>query len=381
MSLLTTLAKAGEEILHSFEAIEDMIQHTQSYPPTRALFVLKLREDYSQETLVNFDKQQVATGMFNSATFVSDMLNSQGIAAKVVVVVDNNCIDREVTAFGATHVFIEGYWVVPEKFSELIPLHPDTDWIVRCHSEIPFLAQEGIALDWTYGYLKRGVKVAGNSPRIVSDLRVIANQIDNEWTRDTIEIMCPYLPNYYPIDKMMSYEASHDSDYLDIGCFGAIRPLKNHLMQAIGAIRYADSLKKKLRFHVNQGRIEMNGANTIKNLKALFAGSTNHELVEHPWTGHDEFLTIIRGMDLCMQVSFTETFNIVTADAVSVGVPVVMSPEIWWASGPFASPNDSVDIFNKLQHIHRFAFNVVHQNQEDLRIYSRGSVRKWLEYF
>lgn len=52
------------------------------------------------------------------------MLNRNGIESKVVVVIDNNCIDKEVTAFKPTHAIIEGLWVVPEKFDVLKKLHP-----------------------------------------------------------------------------------------------------------------------------------------------------------------------------------------------------------------------------------------------------------------
>jgi len=33
-------------------------------------------------------------------------------------------------------------------------------------------------------------------------------------------------------------------------------------------------------------------------------------------------------MDICMQVSFSETFNIVAADCIASGVPVIVSSEI-----------------------------------------------------
>jgi hypothetical protein len=33
-------------------------------------------------------------------------------------------------------------------------------------------------------------------------------------------------------------------------------------------------------------------------------------------------------MDVCLQVSFTETFNIVSADAVANYIPIVVSDEI-----------------------------------------------------
>ena len=43
---------------------------------------------------------------------------------------------------------------------------------------------------------------------------------------------------------------------------------------------------------------------------------------------HESFIELVKSMDMCLQVSFTETFNIVTADAVANSVPVVVSSEM-----------------------------------------------------
>jgi hypothetical protein len=54
-------------------------------------------------------------------------------------------------------------------------------------------------------------------------------------------------------------------------------------------------------------------------------------------------------MDLGMQVSFSESFNIVTADFVAAGTPIVASDDIEWM--PYflkAKPNSYTDIVQKL---------------------------------
>jgi len=117
---------------------------------------------------------------------------------------------------------------------------------------------------------------------------------------------------------------------ISIGCFGALRPLKNHLQQAIWAMMFADKIGKHLEFHINRSEFEKDESSPVlKNLHSLFS-STPHTLVEHPWVEHDEFLKLVKTMDLGLQMSFTETFNIVTADFVYCGVPIVVSDEIDW---------------------------------------------------
>jgi hypothetical protein len=345
----------------------------------RALFILKLREDYGQD--VSHYKPSVASGMFNSATFVADMLNNQGIEAKVIVVIDNNCIDREVTAYKPTHVFIEGYWVVPEKFDVLKPLHPKVQWIVRCHSEVPFLAQEGIAMEWTFNYWKRGIAVAGNAPRIHKELQLLAHNYPERAA--SVSKLTPYLPNYYPITDQVWIHHSpwRRRTELNIGCFGAVRPMKNHLAQAIAAIEFANFLELPLKFHINLGRNEMMGANVLKNLRGLFDNVANAELVEITWTNHDEFLDVIRGMDMCLQVSFTETFNIVTADTVVVGVPVVTSPEIAWASkSTWADPTSTDNMVCKMKDVWVNARKYCRESLDGLAGYSLRSITDWTEF-
>ena len=60
---------------------------------------------------------------------------------------------------------------------------------------------------------------------------------------------------------------------IDIGAYGAIRPLKNQLLQALAAIKFAESIGKTLRFHINITRIENNGDPVLKNLRNLFSNS------------------------------------------------------------------------------------------------------------
>lgn len=53
------------------------------------LFILKRREDYSQDPSYS-GSYQIATGMWNSAMFVSEMLLSNGKDSAVEMVVDAN---------------------------------------------------------------------------------------------------------------------------------------------------------------------------------------------------------------------------------------------------------------------------------------------------
>jgi len=208
-------------------------------------------------------------------------------------------------------------------------------------------------------------------------------QVRNNWTNQQTWSRVLYQPNFYPQDYVTK-QFNKDKDYVDVGCFGAIRPLKNHLLQAFAALEFAGRIGKKLRFHVNAGRIEMNGSPVLNNLKGLFEqlAGTGHEMINHQWCPREDFLKICAQMDIGLQVSFSETFNIVGADLVSQGVPLVGSVEIPWSSNYFnADPTNSHDIANKLYRSYVMPQVNVWLNQRKLTNYTTQTRKVWTKYF
>lgn len=331
-------------------------------------FILKRRETYyvgEDDNCYSGGYNLLHSGLFNSASFVCDMLKTMGYETEIVHVIDNNFIDREVTRFKPDIVVIEAYWVVPEKFDVLSKLHPNVKWIIRNHSRLPFLANEGIAMDWTLRYAAfPNVFISSNAPDTNEEIRCLIKNAHPEMSAKELELKCPYLPNYYPIDdkfkKVDRCDRKDKKDVIDVACFGAVRPLKNHLIQATAAIKFANEVGKKLRFHINATRIENRGDQVLKNLRLLFS-HMDHELVEHEWAPHDQFLDAIEKIDIGLQVSYTETFNIVAADMISRCVPVVTSNQIEWVSSLFhADPNNSDDIAEKMHRAWKYGFITPH---------------------
>jgi hypothetical protein len=348
---------------------------------SRVLFILKRREDY--HAIID-QAIGLSTGLYNSASFIHEMLRDHGIESNLEVAIDNNCIDRLVTKHRPTHVIIEALWVVPTKFAELQKLHPNVTWIVRLHSEMPFMSGEGMAMDWIGDYSGfKNVVIGINAPRMYREVKLYL-QTRNNWKRADLHKNVIYMPNYYP-ETYKSKKFNRDKDHIDIACFGAIRPLKNQLLQAFAALEFAKRINKKLRFHVNAGRIEMNGGPIIHNLKGLFQqlASTGHEMINHQWQPREGFLELCAEMDIGLQVSFSETFNIVGADLISQGVPLVgTSKEIPWAIDGFcADPTNSRDIADKLLMTYRYPFINAKTHQLSLKLYTSKVARIWTNYF
>lgn len=346
----------------------------------KILFILKRRPDFNP---ITHNTIGLSTGLYNSANFMNLMLQETGINSALEVAIDNNCIDRLVTKHRPTHVIIEALWVVPSKFAVLNKLHPNVRWVVRLHSEMPFMAGEGMAMNWLGDYVTYpNIDIGVNAPRMLGEIREYLKTIKN-WSIEETERRVFYMPNYYPNDyKNKKYNSN--KYWIDIACFGAVRPLKNHLLQAFAALKFANKIGKQLRFHINGGRIEMKGDPVMNNLKAFFQhlGDQGHQMIIHEWTPREEFLKICASMDIGLQCNFSETFNIVSADLISQGVPIVGSKEIPWATNMFnADPTNSDNIAEIMLRAHRFPDINVWKNQRNLDKYTSITKEIWINYF
>lgn len=349
----------------------------------RVLFVLKYREIPTVDEPHRYGG--LSSGLLNSATFVANMLKSNEIETSVVQCPDNNHIDKEVNAFKPTHVIIEALWVVPEKFAVLTKLHPTVKWIIRLHSDTPFAAGEGIFIEWCSKYLDYGpqMHINCNSEETFASLKTILEEKYRGSRQVDIKKQLSLLKNYYPIHNVYpEFKEDYEKKDIHISCFGAIRPLKNQLLQAIAALRFANETGKILHFHVNFGREEMNGNPVLKNIIALFDYQPRHKLVLHPWKDHHTFMRQVSKIDIGMQASYTETFNIVTADHVVANRPVLVSPEIEWVVSLFkCDPNDIESIVAGLHRVWNYAaFGIHNLNKRKLANYSKHSEKAWLKF-
>lgn len=312
----------------------------------KILFVIKKR----------IDEYGKSYGLINSASFVSNYLENNGFTSNVVEVKDANEIDREVTKANPDIVILEAIWVTPQKIKELFSIqrHKNRTWIIRIHSKLSFLANEGIAMDWIGEYNKIQKENKEVNFIIAPNVKELTEDFKKIYSSDKFI----FLPNIYsPKNYNLKIEKDiKNCDEINVGCFGAIRPMKNHLPQAVAAIEFGDEIGKKIKFHINANRIEQKGEQVFKNLINLFK-NTKHELVLHDWMNHEEFINLVKQMDFGMQVSLTETFNIVAADFVYNDIPIIVSKDIEWM--PFyskANPNSTDSIKNKIY------FNSIFQN-------------------
>jgi len=129
-------------------------------------------------------------------------------------------------------------------------------------------------------------------------------------------------------------------EVIKIGSFGAIRPLKNQLTACAAAISISKYLKRPTEFHLSAGREEGGGNIVLGAIQQMSQDVPNFKLVLDGWCGWPDFLKTVADMDLLIHPSYTESFNMVTADAVAQGIPVVGSEAIHWLPSSWKADSD-----------------------------------------
>lgn len=260
---------------------------------------------------------QTPHSLSNSAIFTIDYLKTLNVNTDIAFVTESSQIENAVNDNAPTHVIIESVFVMPIEFLRLTNMFKKVKWFIRLHSDIGFFFAEMYGLEWTKAYQTfDDITVVANNMEIINNL--------SPQLKKDIE----YLPNIYPDESELPINKP-ENDIINIGCFGNLRLMKNQGFQAVLAMNFADSINKKLKFHINVGKTELRNNAVLTNLRALFKDS-NHELVEHSWMPHDDFLKLVRTMDVGLQLSFTESFNIVACDFISNCVPILVSDTISW---------------------------------------------------
>lgn len=246
-----------------------------------------------------------------------------------------------------THVMIEAPWVSTKEMELILFKFPHIHFIVRSHSQIGFLQVEAGAVQLIREYMllqdsSLNFTLAANNERFC------------EFIETVYKGRCLYLPNLFDIEKSDSSKPHLINSFhskihtpgsvLKVSSFGAIRLLKNHSTAAAAALMIARTRNSPLEFYMNVNR-EEHGNGVLQAIKNLFTDLSWAKLVEVPWQEWSSFKNTVSNMDLALQVSCTETFNLVIADSVSAFIPSIVSNAIEWMPKHFqADIDDAADI-------------------------------------
>jgi hypothetical protein len=275
-------------------------------------------------------------GLGVSALNTSKVLRSNDIPAEVWPIVSPADLSARLENAGATHVVVSAPWIPTADLQRLVNHYPDVTFAVNCHSNVGFLQADsnGVKLFREAMELETGTfnfRAAGNSKKFC------------KWVTAAFGAPCTHLPNLYYLDPARRLTPPlWRGGVLRIGAFGATRPLKNFMSAAGAALHIARDLKADLELWVSAGRTEGGGDTILRAARAMFAGLHHARLVENGWQSWPQFRQTVAHMHLLLQPSYTESFNMVTADGIAEGVPSVVTDAIDWVPRYWQAPGDDV---------------------------------------
>jgi len=273
----------------------------------------------------------------NNARF----LNRNNIEAYSVPVVDGyhlkNLLNKEYS--DVTRVIMSAPFFDTGFLKSLCNNFPKIQFTITFHSNSGFLGMD----KWSMGMLGELMKAQEEIKNfeISVNSEKFAKTVNSIFRKNTTT-----LPNLYPYDKKPMYRKNININILKIGSFSAIRSLKNIPTAAFAAAILCKELYAHTEFHIVVGRNEDPQADKIiSGIENLFKHIPNIKLVKNDWRDNEEFKELVKQMNIIFMPSFTESFNNVTADAISVGTPVVVGEAINWLPKKFrANADDAKEI-------------------------------------
>ena len=277
-------------------------------------------------------------GLGVAAINTAKVLRREGIKTDVWPILSAGDLRARLQTNPVEHVIVSAPWIPTAALQSLANDFSNTRFAVNCHSNVGFLQADrnGVKLMREVMELELGtpnVHLAGNSRRFTN------------WVQSAFGAPCTYLPNLYWLHNHAARQLPFAGGTLRIGVFGATRPLKNLMSAAGAALEIARHLRVPLELWLSGGRAEGGGETVLAAVREMLSGLPAVTLVSNGWQSWPSFRKTIAHMHLLLQPSYTESFNMVTADGVAEGVPSVVSDAIDWAPSDWkANVDDVMDI-------------------------------------
>ncbi len=274
-----------------------------------------------------------------------------------------------------SHIIISALWIDHPHLSGLITRHPNVHWAVTSHSNVAFLGADPTGMKF--------FREALELQTAWSNFHIAANgQKFLKWVKRAFGIAVTWLPNLYNLEPSRNIppRPSFAGGVLRIGSFGAMRILKNHVTACAAALEISRRLGVDTEFWLSSGRMEGAGG-ALKTMKEMTQGIPGFTLKFNAWSSWTQFRNFLRNMNLLLQPSFTESFNMVTADGVAEGVPSVVSDAIEWVPIHWqACADNALDIANKGIALLQDP-QAAYEGKEALIKHNQAGEESWLKYF
>jgi len=260
-------------------------------------------------------------------------------------------------------------------FTERLVRHfPQVRFAVTCHSNVGFLQADRSAVK----LVREGLALQGRVPNFAMGGNCLKFC---EWVEEAYGARCTFLPNLYHLENLdCPRRPLYRTGALRLGIFGATRVQKNIMSAAAAALVIArQAAAEETEIWVSSDR-EEGGQGVMASVKEMLSHIPRIRLVEAGWHGWREFRKLVGRMHLMLQPSYTESFNMVTADGVAEGVASVVSSAIDWVPKYWQACADTVlDIARVGRQLLRDS-QAAADGFRCLRAHNRTGLAHWLAY-
>jgi hypothetical protein len=149
---------------------------------------------------------------------------------------------------------------------------------------------------------------------------------------------------------------------------------------AAAALQIATECQADLQLWFSGGRNEGGGEVVWRAINEMFSGLHHAHVVQAQWAPWQEFRETVRHMHLLLQPSYTESFNMVTADGVFMGVPSVVSDAIEWAPRSWKAKHDDACSIAKVGKRLLHTPCAIWRGRLALAKHNRDGLRAWERY-
>lgn len=327
-------------------------------------------------------------GLGVSALNTSQVLRQAGVWVDVMTATNSAVLDERITHINnqaikhghiqLSHVVVSAPWISTEDFNKLVSKYPNINFVCISHSNVAFLHADsnGVRLLREYMDLQNqwhNFNVGANSRKFC------------EWAFRAYGTSLVFLPNLYNLKHTTHRNLRTKPPYsngatLRIGNFGAMRILKNNMTAVAAALEMHSRLGVDTEVWLSLGRAKGNES-VVKAIDQMAKNVKGFSVKYNTWETWPQFTATIRHMNILLQPSFTESFNMVSADGVAQGVPSVTSDAIEWVPSNWqASADDALDIANKAISI-LYDPAAAGEGWKALELHNQVGTNSWLQWF
>ncbi len=311
-------------------------------------------------------------GLGVTALNTAKCLRAAGIKADVWAIVSAAELRTRLRSAEASHVVVSAPWIPTAELAHMCAEFTETQFAVTCHSNLGFLQADPSAM--------RMVREGLELRRTSWNFHMAANcERLAKWVPAAYGTPCTYLPNLYHLDETHPKRERYSGGTLRIGAFGATRALKNLMTAAGAALQIANAQRADLEFWLSSGRNEGAGS-VVEAVRQMMSALPHVKLVENGWQTWPQFRQTVRHMHLLLQPSYTESFNVVTADGVAEGVPSVVSDAIDWAPSSWKAPVDDANAMARVGRKLLASRWAPRQGMAALKAHNRRAMQAWGDF-